>query len=299
MILNEQTKVVFREAEHTYTMGDKQLSGVTTMLAKMLFADKYADVPEAVLQRAAAYGSGVHKQIELAINEGIITDSAELRNSGRLLAGAGITPDRAEYLVSDERAIASSIDIVGVRDGGVVLVDTKTTSGGLDRDYLSWQLSVYAYLFELQNPHLKVAELYGLWLRHEDSDLQQINRKSNEDVEQLIADYVMGVPTTLQARETPELPAPVIDLAELIRTKIAEQKLIDAEVAGMKATLMELMREHQVTKFTLADKLSVAYIAPTERESLDTKKLQENHPDICAMYTKKSKVKENLKITLK
>lgn len=131
--LNEQTKVCFHEAEHPYTMGDIELSGVTTMLKTMLFQDKYKDVPEEILQRAAAYGSAVHKQIEMAINEGVITDSAELNNARRLLLDANIAPIRGEYLVSDEKSIASSIDIVGENKNGVVLIDTKPPAAGLTK----------------------------------------------------------------------------------------------------------------------------------------------------------------------
>lgn len=259
--LNEQTKVCFHEAEHTYTMGDIELSGVTTMLKTMLFQDKYKDVPEEILQRAAAYGSAVHKQIEMAINEGVITDSAELNNARRLL------------------------------------IDTKTTSGGLDKDYLSWQLSVYAYLFELQNPHLKVSELYGLWLRHSDCGFEQIKRRSDADVKQLISDFIAGIPTTLSVSD--ELPAPLIDVAGMIRAKLELQKQYEAEVNEMKAKLLELMKTNGVKKFEIDGQLSVAYVEPTERVSLDTKKIQTNHPEIYEMYLKKSAVKESLKITLK
>lgn len=295
--LNEQTKVCFHEAEHTYTMGDIELSGVTTMLKTMLFQDKYKDVPEEILQRAAAYGSTVHKQIEMAINEGVITDSAELSNARRLLLDANIAPIRGEYLVSDEIAVASSIDIVGVKETGVVLIDTKTTSGGLDKDYLSWQLSVYAYLFELQNPHLKVSELYGLWLRHSDCGFEQIKRRSDADVKQLLSDYIAGIPTTLSVSD--EVPVQIIDVAGMIRAKLELQKQYEAEVNEMKAQLLELMKTNGVKKFEIEGQLSVAYVEPTERVSLDTKKIQTNHPELYEMYLKKSAIKESLKITLK
>lgn len=295
--LNEQTKVCFHEAEHTYTMGDIELSGVTTMLKTMLFQDKYKDVPEKILQRAAAYGITVHKQIEMAINEGLITDSAELNNVRRLLLDANIAPIRGEYLVSDEKAVASSIDIVGLKETGVVLIDTKTTRGGLDKDYLSWQLSVYAYLFELQNPHLKVSELYGLWLRHSDCGFEQIKRRPDADVKQLISDYIAGIPTTLSVSD--EVPVQIIDVAGMIRAKLELQKQYEAEVNEMKAQLLELMKTNGVKKFEIEGQLSVAYVEPTERVSLDTKKIQTNHPELYEMYLKKSAVKESLKITLK
>jgi hypothetical protein len=299
--LNEQTKVCFHEAEHTYTMGDIELSGVTTMLKTMLFQDKYKDVPEEILQRAAAYGTSVHKKVENAVNTGVFTvdtEDYELANFITLCTGLEITPERSEYLVSDEESIASSIDLVASNEAGeIVLADIKTTSGGLDENYLSWQLSVYAYLFELQNPKLKVSKLYGLWLRHKEMGVAVIKRRSDADVKQLISDYIAGIPTTLSVSD--ELPAPIIDVAGMIRAKLELQKQYEAEVNEMKAQLLELMKTNGVKKFEIEGQLSVAYVEPTERVSLDTKKIQANHPELYEMYLKKSPVKESLKITLK
>lgn len=299
--LNEQTKVCFHEAEHTYTMGDIELSGVTTMLKTMLFQDKYKDVPEEILQRAAAYGTSVHKKVENAVNTGVFTvdsEDYELASFITLCTGLEITPERSEYLVSDEESIASSIDLVASNEAGeIVLVDIKTTSGGLDENYLSWQLSVYAYLFELQNPELKVSKLYGLWLRHKEKGVAVIKRRSDADVKQLISDYIAGIPTTLSVSD--ELPAPLIDVAGMIRAKLELQKQYEAEVNEMKAQLLELMKTNGIKKFEIDGQLSVAYVEPTERVSLDAKKIQTNHPEIYGMYLKKSPVKESLKITLK
>lgn len=299
--LNEQTKVCFHEAEHTYTMGDIELSGVTTMLKTMLFQDKYKDVPEEILQRAAAYGTSVHKKVENAVNTGVFTvdsEDYELANFITLCTGLEITPERSEYLVSDEQSIASSIDLVASNKAGeIILADIKTTSGGLDENYLSWQLSVYAYLFELQNPKLKVSNLYGLWLRHKEMGVAVIKRRPDADVKQLISDYIAGVPTTLSVSD--ELPAPIIDVAGMIRAKLELQKQYEAEVNEMKAQLLELMKTNGVKKFEIDGQLSVAYVEPTERVSLDTKKIQTNHPELYEMYLKKSAVKESLKITLK
>lgn len=306
--LNEQTKVCFHEAEHTYTMGDIELSGVTTMLKTMLFQDKYKDVPEEILQRAAAYGTSVHKKVETAVNKGFFAvdseyyavgkEEYELRNFISLCAGLEITPERSEYLVSDEQSIASSIDLVASNEAGeIILADIKTTSGGLDENYLSWQLSVYAYLFELQNPELKVSKLYGLWLRHKEMGVAVIKRRPDADVKQLISDYIAGIPTTLSVSD--ELPAPIIDVAGMIRAKLELQKQYEAEVNEMKAQLLELMKTNGVKKFEIEGQLSVAYVEPTERVSLDTKKIQTNHPELYEMYLKKSAVKESLKITLK
>lgn len=184
--------VVFRQEDHSYTYKGKIFSGVTQMLSKTLFIDKYKDVPMAVLNKACEYGTSVHEGVELYVVSGGLMDdgSAEVRNFVKLMKESGLTLYASEYLVSDLQGIASSIDLVLTdEDDEVVLADIKTTSGGLDKEYLSWQLSIYAYLFERQNGGIKVRALKGLWLRHEDCELTDIQRKSDEEVYNLIYTY--------------------------------------------------------------------------------------------------------------
>ena len=60
-----RSSVVFDQEAHTYHLDGVELSGVTTMLKKMLFADKYAGISEEVLAKAAQYGTSVHEGVEL------------------------------------------------------------------------------------------------------------------------------------------------------------------------------------------------------------------------------------------
>lgn len=298
MNLKIQEKVLFCEAEHTYTMGDKQLSGVTTMLKEMLFQDKYSGISEDILKKASEYGTSVHKGVEaLIMCEKDNAETPEEKNFLKMAKKMGVIPLVSEYLVSDEQHIASSIDIVAQgKKGEIVLADIKTTYGGLDKDYLSWQLSTYAYLFELQNPNLKVDKLYGIWLRKEESDYAEIRRIPTEVILQLISDYVAGIPTMLTASN---LPMEVINLADIIKSKMEMQKKIADEVEQMKAQMLDTMKANGIEKIDLQDKVLITYIAPTERESLDSKKIKDNHPELYAMYLKKSSVKESIKITLR
>jgi hypothetical protein len=298
MNLKIQEKVLFCEAEHTYTMGDKQLSGVTTMLKEMLFQDKYSGISEEILKKASEYGTSVHKGVEaLIMCEKDNAETPEEKNFLKMAKKMGIIPLVSEYLVSDEQHIASSIDIVAQgKKGEIVLADIKTTYGGLDKDYLSWQLSTYAYLFELQNPELKVDKLYGIWLRKKESDYAEIKRIPSEVILQLISDYVAGIPTMLTASN---LPMEVINLADIIKSKMEMQKKIAEEVEQMKMQMLDTMKANGIEKIDLQDKVLITYIAPTERESLDSKKIKDNHPELYAMYLKKSSVKESIKITLR
>ena len=97
-----------------------------------------------------------------------------------------LTPLVNEYLVSDAMSYASSIDIIF---DDLTLADIKTTSR-LDMEYLSWQLSIYAHLFEMQNPGLKVPRLLAIWLpkpRYGRSMLVDVQRKPIEAIKVLLA----------------------------------------------------------------------------------------------------------------
>ena len=64
----------------------------------------------------------------------------------------------AEVLVTDNQYFASAIDIVCVQRGtnNAVLIDIKT--GDFKREYCSWQLGMYKYMFELERKNLKVTD---------------------------------------------------------------------------------------------------------------------------------------------
>ena len=66
MIELVKSSVVFNEENHTYMLGEKQLQGITGMISRQLFPDKYKDVPDFVLKRAAEKGSLIHAQCQFA-----------------------------------------------------------------------------------------------------------------------------------------------------------------------------------------------------------------------------------------
>lgn len=53
MIELVKSAVVFNEENHTYLLGDKLLQGITGMISRQLFPNKYKDIPEFILKRAA------------------------------------------------------------------------------------------------------------------------------------------------------------------------------------------------------------------------------------------------------
>lgn len=185
-VILKKSPVVFDELAHTYDLMGAKLSGITSLLHRTLFASKYNGISKKVLDAAADYGHNIHEQIELVDSLGVESDHPSVQAYCRMKQDYGLVTLTNEYLVSDEIAYASSIDIVF---SDFTLADIKTTSK-LDMEYLSWQLSIYAYLFEMQNPGIRVPKLLAIWLpkpRYGKPKLVEVIRKSKDAIKVLFA----------------------------------------------------------------------------------------------------------------
>ena len=80
MIELVKSSVVFSEENHTYFLGEKQLKGITGMISRQLFPNKYKDIPEYILKRAAEKGSRIHGQCQFADVTGLPPESIEAIN---------------------------------------------------------------------------------------------------------------------------------------------------------------------------------------------------------------------------
>lgn len=185
-VILKKSPVVFDELAHTYDLNGVKLSGITSLLHRTIFADKYSGISRKVLDKAAEYGHNIHEQIELVDSLGVESDDPSVQAYCRMKEENNLVPLVNEYLVSDEASYASSIDIVF---SDYTLADIKTTSK-LDMEYLSWQLSIYASLFEMQNPGLKVPRMLAIWLpkpRYGKPNLVEVPRKSKDAIKVLFA----------------------------------------------------------------------------------------------------------------
>ena len=180
-----KSTVEFYEDSHEYWRNNKQLQGITGILHRHLFERKYSGIPQKVLDNAAKEGSRIHLLLELCDTFGTDSPDYFFQKYKALKESHHLTALANEYLVSDNRDYATKIDIV-FED--ISLGDFKTTSK-LDREYLSWQLSIGADFFELNNPHLKVNNLYGIWLpqpRYGKPKIIKVDRKPQEETARLL-----------------------------------------------------------------------------------------------------------------
>lgn len=84
--------------------------------------------------------------------------------------------------------------------------------------------------------------------------------------------------------------------------KIAEFEKRVKELKAKEEKLKKLILEEMETKGIIklnTDVLSITYVAPTDRESLDSKKLREDLPNVYDAYINIKPVKSSIRIKLK
>ena len=75
-------------------------------------------------------------------------------------------------------------------------------------------------------------------------------------------------------------------------------KKIKEQEEKLKAILLKAMEDNNIKKWE-DDVLTISYIAPTTRNSIDTTKLKKDMPEVAEKYTKTSNVKSSIRIKLK
>lgn len=297
MKLNE-SHVVFDLVGHTYTLFGMPLSGITAVIKERTNPNKYSDVPEVILRRAAEAGTKMHNEVENYENFGLIADSPELRGyiaekeSSEYLKSFA----QSEYIVTDGHTYASGIDLVFEdtnEDNSAILVDLKHTYT-LDRDYVSWQLSVYAHLFEEQNQHIRVSHIFALHLRDDKHELVEVPRHSAEEVKSLLY-TTEDLPTdTADTKQYPQIASTEMAIVSLKRQADEAKAKYERLANGLK----NIMQQEGIKKFD-GNLITVTQTPKSTRVSIDTKRLKEEMPDVYEQFSKITRVDAGIRITIK
>lgn len=296
----KKSKVVFDEMNHTYHLGKKELSGVTSTLIKKAFPDTYKDIPEVVLMKAAERGNVIHQNLELfdtvcgSVIDMMPSVIPEIKDYNDMLIAYGLHHVESEYLVTDNKYFASAIDKVLADDeGNIYLGDIKTTST-LHYDNVSLQLSIYARWFEQINPKLKVKEIVCMWFKNGQSKFQPLPRVSDEKIDELIKAYLEQDEEYHYEVEIPEEFSALEQEYRLITARMDALKLRQDAIKERILNMMEKNKQKSI-KTTYG---SYAYVAATTRQTFDTKLFKDTEPDHYEHYLKEVATKPSIRIKL-
>lgn len=300
-----KSPIVFDQSSHTYTKPDgTTLSGVTSLLSRRLFPDKYADVDPDILEAARQRGTAVHEKIELYHSIGAYADDSEVLRYRDAHESALPTYHvvETEYIVSDMEHVASAIDTVLQSDTDpedYIIDDTKTTSE-LDIDYVTWQLSVYAYLFHLQTGIMPRRAIVTWLPRNHRHRVVELRLYPIEAVRELIL-------ADAQDREFTPPPSPN-DTAHVYTSDPVLQRFIslrqqrdsiDRQIDEIQPQVTDILRQAYNTgifniKFGGDTPCALRFKPAGTRSSFDSHRFAADFPELYEQYSKKSPTKESI-----
>ena len=286
--------VVFDKENHTYRLGDKRLWGITGMLSSQLFPEKYDFVPQEVLQRAANRGNIIHEACDHYDKTGEVK-RIEVRWYENVLKENNIKVLSSEYIVTDFEHFASPIDKVVEINNEVHLLDVKTTSA-LDYEYLSWQLSVYKYLFGLVNPDVKIGGLGAIWIR-DGATYHDVQEKPVDAIKSLLEAekngqrYVRNIELQRCDKEALAYLSALTAIIQQISDLEKQKKEYDERIARL---FEQTGMDHWETDYFVISK-----VRDHVRKSFDSKALEADNPQLYQKYVKEVPVKGAIKTKLK
>ena len=180
--------IEFIKDQHLYLVDGILVPSVTQIL-QLIFPDKYKNVDKTILNKKASFGTEGHSIIEkldvsninIAKNQvlGIKNKNLEvcIREYLRLVEKHKIEPLEHEKMVSYKYLFCGTLDLIANIEGTRSLCDIKFTAE-LDKDYLSWQLGMYALAL-----NETFEKCYCIWLpKKELGQLVEIKPKTKEEI---------------------------------------------------------------------------------------------------------------------
>lgn len=292
MRLRKNKEVAFNEWLHVYTASDGHtLIGVTELMKRHGLSPDYGGISKDVLEKAAARGTAIHQLLQDYDDGKAVIEDENLKAYKAL----GLKVHCSEYLVSDNDIVATFIDKV-LDDCS--LADVKSTST-VHRRPLEWQLSIGAYLFELQNPGKKVPHLYCIHVRDGKAKLIEVSRIPNDAVERLLECERCGVvysdnPVPADAALALEEQAVVLaeQLDQIARLKLAIKETEQAS-AELQQRLYDYMTENNLDEMA-CELGTFVRKAPYTKKALDSTRLKKEKPELYEQYLKESEIKGSI-----
>lgn len=290
--------IEFREDTHEYFLDGRKLISVTQLMRKHELAPSYDAVPSEVLKAKAERGTLIHKEIEDYIKTGEIGFTTELMRFADYCKEKAIEIVHSELMLYND-IVAGTADLVTVAHGeeGYTIADIKTTAT-LHKEAISWQLSIYAYLYWAQYGGKPTrGQAY-----HFDADgnlkVVEIPLKPMEEVERLLECERCGEIYRQALNINATALAELVEVESLIKQIEEQKKAAEAQAVELRAALMQAMEQNGITNFE-NERIKLTYVAPTTRTAIDSAKLKKELPEVAEKYTKTSNVKASLRITIK
>lgn len=276
------------------------------MLQRQLFPNEFDGIPEAMLQEAAQYGTEVHESIEMFDTFWLNDGTQEVQDYISLCNEYGLIHERSEYTVTDGKDWASNIDKVYRSSNNTFLIGDIKTYGTMTTEKLEktrWQLSIYAYFFELQNKGARVEKLFIIHIRNKEktdgtfdhiSEILSVERIPSETCKELLDADLQGK----QFVNPYSIPKKYKEQEGYIRQLIQTKNETEEELSRLKSEILGDMEAMGVRTWGTGT-MRLTRKMPSVRTSFNATKFKEDYPDIdFTPYERTSNVSGSLLIAV-
>ena len=274
--------MIFDEGKHEYIHNNTTYISVTQLLKKYGLSADYANIPQAVLDKAATKGKAVHSALEQYIkgDKSMVSLFDEVRLIDQYITQTSVnlgTAKSEEIVFDDQYQIAGTVDFQFIDGNDYVVADFKTTSS-LHMDAVSWQLSVYNYIItkgdlltyytnKLRVFHLTNGRLY----------VKEVPSIDIEQVRQLLQAHISNQPTFQYVRTNNSLTdADETLIAQILQEKATYTGVIERLDEELNKVL-ERVKTNMITNKTykyVGPQVTVTYVQGQVRNSLATDKVK-------------------------
>lgn len=280
----------FDKEKHIYTEKGKTLISVTQLMKKHGLATDFSMVDPAVLKAKAERGTLIHKEIEDWIKTKAIGFTDEFGFYRELINKNALVPASAEIMVHND-IVAGTLDQWGFdgKNNQYYIGEVKTG----EVNEVRWQLSLYDYLL----PEKKVkAPRMLICFNLKDNKLIKLEPIPRTEIERLMDCERKGELYKQEIVVTDDKLAELVQLKYYLDDLKKQGEEAERKYTEITETVKEMMKEKGIKTFE-NELVRITYVAPTTRESIDTKKLKAEEPEIAARYIKTAEIKDGIRIT--
>ena len=307
--------VNFEEKGHIYSVNGEIASISVTELLTKHGLSPYSGVNKAKMKESADVGKAIHKDLEDILNVASYEPKTEQGKQFAEWVKENLDCGVGEQMLGFESnglVIAGTADVMAIaKDKTLIVADHKNTSQ-FHREYVSWQVSILDYFAR----KLGKEKINGKLLNwkgakrficfHYDPKngkmtAHELNKVADEEIEKLLDcelhDEIYQRPMLVV---DPELQQKYLQAEENFIAFEKQVKAVQKVRDDLRAEMLRLFEEQGIKSWESPDgKLLVTYIPQTEQVRVDSTKLKTKFPQVFTECQKLSKVKSQIRVTVR
>ena len=285
--------VEFDSVSHTYTKNGNIIPS-STYIVNRVMGNPFSQ-ETIYMRRARDKGTLIHNAINklVLLGEKPSFPMIEVDNFIRLTKEHNIEWSYSEQIIYNDingMEYAGTLDLFSVKYEEISDVKTGST-----KQIKKWQIQLSLYAWALIDKFgLKVTKGSILWLHDEKAEYIPIDILSKDEIIAILKAYYENRDDYNKAED--------FSLKTLNPTAIEEFnatldtiQMLEEKIKGTKEKIKAEMEQRGLSQIRLGQRV-ISYVASTTRESVDSKKLKEEYPEIWDKCKKVSKVNASIRI---